>query len=91
MAIILVTYDLKAPGRNYEPVHSYLRSFTHCKQMESLWLLDTTLTTVQIRDALSGLIDRNDTTFVVRLSNGSPWNSWNYACADWLNSPVRNW
>lgn len=31
MAIILVTYDLKQPGRNYTPVHDYLKTFNYCK------------------------------------------------------------
>lgn len=89
MAVLLVTYDLKKPGRNYQPVYDYLRKFVHCKGMESVWLLDTGLTTEQIRDALAGLVDANDKMFVVRLAR--TWNSWNYDCAQWLNDSARNW
>jgi len=31
MAILLVTYDLKNPGRNYEPLHSLLKQYNYCK------------------------------------------------------------
>jgi hypothetical protein len=31
MAVLLATYDLRKPGRNYEPVWAYLRSHSHCK------------------------------------------------------------
>ena len=89
MAVILVTYDLKQPGRDYGPVHEYLRRFTHCKEMESVWLLDTITTVGTIRDDLRQRIDSNDTVFVSRLTGD--WASWNYRCADWLNRPDRRW
>lgn len=89
MAIILVTYDLKQPGRNYAPVHEYLKQFTYCKGLESVWLLDTTVSTEAIRDGLGARVDTNDSIFVVRIQR--TWNSWNYGCADWLNDPRRNW
>ena len=89
MAVILVTYDLKKPGRNYQPVHDYLKTFTYCKGLESVCLLDTAQSTETIRDALTKLVDANDSTFVVRLAH--TWNSWNYTCGDWLNAPGRNW
>lgn len=89
MAIILVTYDLRHPGRNYGPVHEYLKRYTYCKGMESVWLLDTTVSTERIRDDLRALVDSNDRLFVVRLQRR--WNSLNYGCADWLNETARNW
>ncbi len=89
MAIVLVTYDLRSPGRDYTPVHSYLKRYTHCKGLESVWLLDTTVSTERIRDDLNSLIDSNDRTFVVRLHR--QWNSMRYDCANWLNDPARSW
>ena len=88
MAVILVTYDLKKPGRDYGPVHDYLKRFTYCKGLESVWLLDTNITTEAIRDALNNLVDDNDKTFVVRITRD--WAARRYGCADWLNDP-RNW
>ena len=89
MAIILVTYDLKQPGRNYEAVHAYLRGFTNCKGMESVWLLDTTTPCDAIREGVRTRADANDIVFVVRLQR--EWSSWNYGCAAWLNDAARNW
>jgi CRISPR/Cas system-associated endoribonuclease Cas2 len=89
MAIVLVTYDLKKPGQNYTPVHDYLKRFTHCKQMESVWLLDTTTDVQTIREGVRSVADGNDIVFVVKLQRD--WSSWNYACADWLNNAARNW
>jgi hypothetical protein len=89
MAIILVTCDLKQPGRNYSGVHTYLRQFTHCKQMESVWLLDTTVSAETIREGVRMQADSSDTVFVVRLQR--EWSSWNFACAAWLQEASRNW
>jgi len=89
MAVILVTYDLKAPGRNYQGVHDYLKTFTHCKKMESVWLLDTAKTPAVIRDGLKSKIDANDITFVVKITQS--WAASNFGCGDWLNDSARNW
>lgn len=89
MAIVLVTYDLKQPGRSYQPVWDYLKKFAYCKGLESVWLLDTTTPTATIRDNLRALVDANDVIFVVRLTQD--WASFNYYCGDWLNKPERSW
>ena len=89
MPILLVTYDLKKPGRDYAPVHKWLKTFAYCKDLESVWLLDTNWTTEQVRDKLRELVDTNDKIFVVRLQRS--WNSLNFGCGDWLNNASRNW
>ncbi|PTR15259.1 hypothetical protein C8R31_104288 [Nitrosospira sp. Nsp2] len=89
MSIYLVTYDLNAPGRNYDPVHVYLKRFTHCKKLESVWLIETGLPIEEIRDALRRLIDTNDVVLVVRLMKQGA--SVNYPCMTWLNEPSRSW
>jgi hypothetical protein len=89
MAIICVTYDLKAPGRNYQALFNYLEGFVHCKRMESFWLLDTTYDPVTIRDNIRSLIDSNDVLFVAPIVRN--WASLNFECAAWLKEPSRRW
>lgn len=89
MAILLVTYDLKQPGRDYAPVHNFLKQFTNCKDLESVWLLDTQWTAAQVRDALNGLVDGNDKVFVAPIER--TWASRNFTCGNWLNDGSRNW
>ncbi|MCU5784831.1 hypothetical protein MA04_04131 [Alcanivorax balearicus MACL04] len=89
MAIYCVTYDLRAPGRDYNAVFSYLKQFAYCKGMESFWLIDSNLSASRIRDDLKALVDTNDKIFVGRL-NGK-WASFNYGCGDWLNDSKRRW
>lgn len=89
MTVMLVTYDLKQPGRDYAPVHAYLKRFTYCKDLESVWLLDTTATAAAIRDGLTSLIDANDKVFVTPI--GRTWASFNFGCGNWLNDGARTW
>ena len=89
MAVILVACDLTNPGRKYQPLRDYLAGFTCCKDLESVWLLDTTTSTREIRDALKPFLDDKDRTFVVRLQRD--WYSTNLACGDWLKDPKRTW
>jgi hypothetical protein len=89
MAVILVACDLRNAKRKYQPLRDYLAGFTCCKDLESVWLLDTEMTTRQIRDALKPFLDQDDRTLVVRLQRD--WHSTNLACGDWLNHPARTW
>jgi hypothetical protein len=89
MAILLATCDLKQPGRDYTPVHDYLKRFTYCKGLESVWLLDTTTPCQQVRDNLKNLVDANDIVFVAHFMRD--WAASNYNCGDWLNDERRNW
>ncbi|RSU47557.1 hypothetical protein BRX43_13960 [Sphingomonas sp. S-NIH.Pt15_0812] len=90
MSVLLVTYDLKSPGQNYTPVHTYLKSMPgYCKHLESVWLIDTEKTTTQVRNDLMKLVDNNDVIFVVKITQS--WASYNYGCADWLNNGSHTW
>lgn len=89
MSILLVTYDLKAPGRNYQPVHDYFKQFNRCKDLESVYLIETSKTATNVRDEMTPLVDANDKVFVVKITRS--WASRNFGCGNWLNDPARKW
>lgn len=90
MAVILVTYDLMAPGQKYSIIKKYIEdNYTWCKGLESVWLLDTDVPPKKIREDIVNITDSNDKIFVVKITQ--QWSSWNYYCADWLNASERNW
>ena len=89
MAIYIFSYELRRPGKDYTSLYTYLKQFTHCHHQTSTWFLDTTQTSLQIRDGAKGHVDANDTVFVGRLSQD--WGTLNSDCADWLNNPARRW
>ena len=89
LAVLLVSYDLRQPGRDYKPVHDYLRTFEHCKPLESLWLIDTGESTSVVRDSLRRRMDQNDKVLVIKCEH--TWHGSNLGCGEWLNSPLRHW
>lgn len=84
MPCYIVTYDLRAPGRNYEAVYNKLKSYDNwAKITESTWAIVTDERAVQIRDGLAALIDKNDRIFVVKSGVEAAWR--NTRCkSEWL-------
>ncbi|WP_439592385.1 hypothetical protein [Microbacterium sp.] len=76
MTSYLVSYDLRAPGRNYDDLLKYLRSLPYsAKPLESLWLVETTMTAVELRDSLSRLVDKGDGIMVAKTSGEAAWRN----------------
>lgn len=85
MASILITYDLRAPGRNYNELYEGIKalgSWWHC--LDSNWIVSTNLTTVQVRDRLAVYLDGNDKLLVVALAGQGAWVGFDKECSDWL-------
>lgn len=82
--VVLVSYDLRKPGKDYENLYSALRNVGRDKirPLESLWLFDTVLGPQEIFDQIKGHIDSSDRVFVVRLTS-------NYQ--GWLDKSVWDW
>lgn len=75
MKTFLVSYDLKAPGRDYEAVWEYLkRTGIYWHPLGSVWLIVCDLSAGQIRDDLRALVDANDRILVIRV-DGQNWAS----------------
>ena len=90
MAHYIITYDLHNQ-RTYPPVWSLLESWGAVRLLESVWVATTSSSTVQVRDALQGVIDKDDSIAVVELKTGSDW-----ACVrakddgvNWLRKNLR--
>lgn len=71
MNVYLISYDLHSPGQDYEKVHEAIKSInpkSWAKVLESLWLVPSNLSIVQIRDRIANSMDRNDRLFVTEIS-----------------------
>lgn len=75
MSVYIVSYDLRAPGRDYDTLYQRLQTYTHCKALESVWLLDTPRTAAEIRDNLRPVMDGNDLLLVAKLEGQSAWTT----------------
>lgn len=89
--VLLITYDLHNPGRDYNAVAKAIqtaRSYIH--PQGSVWIIDTDLTPADWREKLKQAGDPNDEYFIARLQR--QWASFNMgSAANWLNESSRHW
>lgn len=73
MAVFVLSYDLRQPGRNYEALYQALRRVDGVRVLESVWLIDVAQTAAQVRDAVKSHLDRNDGVLVVEIREFADW------------------
>lgn len=67
MSVLLITYDLKKPGQNYEKVLAYIKSFAWARLSESAYAIETTLDVSSVYNAIRRVMDANDEVYIVPL------------------------
>lgn len=84
MVCYVITYDLKAPGRNYDSLIGAIKTYSKwAKVNESVWAVVTDKNSVQIRDHLASFVDPNDRLFVIKSGVEAAWR--NSICkSEWL-------
>jgi hypothetical protein len=61
----LITYDLKKPARDYSTLFVGIQSFgTYAHVLESVWIIKSDLSALQVRDYLKRYLDGDDKIFV---------------------------
>jgi hypothetical protein len=90
MSVMVVTYDLREPGRNYQPLYDALAKYKRCHALESSWFIDTPQSPSDVRDALCKTVDSGDQVYVMRLHKH--WASCRAEdCTTWLKDDSRTW
>jgi hypothetical protein len=86
MRTLLVGYDLKQPGRDYEPLYAKLRSQSSWwHALDSTWMVRTESTPLALRDELSALVDANDVLLVMDVTNDpAAWRNLPKDASDWI-------
>jgi hypothetical protein len=85
--VLLITYDLRQPGRNYASLHEAIRAVgPWWHYLESAWLVDTNQTAAGVSASLRPHIDQNDGLLIIGVNpnNRDGWlvqEAW-----DWINS-----
>lgn len=86
--LCLVTYDLKSPGKNYEPLYDEIKHLGQAwwHYMESVWLIQTNVGLDECNNRLRQLLDNNDLLLIVNIT-GQPRQGWLPAKAwDWIRT-----
>lgn len=84
--MLLVGYDLNTPGKDYERLIEYLKSFgTWGHHLDSTWLVRRRVTAAQLRDEVRKRVDANDEVLVVAVT-GDPaaWAGFSDKGSKWL-------
>jgi hypothetical protein len=85
LAVQLISYDLRRPGRDYAGLFDAIKElglWWHC--LESVWLVKTSLTSGEIRDMLRPHLHANDALLVAALSGSWATLGLSGDCNDWL-------
>ena len=67
----LVSYDLNKPGKDYSGVHKAIQNASTgswCRPLESVYIIQSTLTAKGVYDRVYPLLDSNDLILVVGLT-----------------------
>jgi hypothetical protein len=76
MTVYAVSYDLRKPGQNYQPLWDRLRQWKAIRALESFWLIEANANSAAaIRDDLRKYIDDNDRLLVAALSGEAAWHN----------------
>lgn len=81
--LVLVSYDLKQPGRDYSAVYDLLKTVPAIRILESLWVLRTSQSVQTWSDRIKSVVDDNDRFFVVDITNDTT--------AGWLAQSSWDW
>lgn len=89
MAKILISYDLHNPGRDYPRITARIKdlSLSWCNPLQSLWIITTNMTEVQVRDDLVNYCDPSSSLYVVNITQAaSAWAGLAPQVSDWLRA-----
>lgn len=87
MKTLLIAYDLNTPGKDYKNLIAKIKELAngYWHHLDSTWLIRTPLTTVQLRDRLTPLMDSTDELLVVDVTgDAAAWAGIAKSGSDWL-------
>ena len=66
--VLVVNYDLRAPGRNYEALWTRLIAWRATRVLKSTWIIKANSTPAALRDDLQRYVDKNDGLLIGSMS-----------------------
>ena len=90
MAVHMISYDLRQPGRNYDALYEAIKSYGAWAHVnESVWCIKTDKTCAQVRDHLAKHIDKNDKLIVAKLAGEAAWIGLEDKVSTWLKEALE--
>lgn len=76
MKSIIIEYDLKNNSSDYKDLYDYIKSFNAWAHItESTWFVKTDSSCVDIRNAISKIVEDSDSIFVAELTGVAAWKN----------------
>ncbi len=72
----LVSYDLNKPGKNYGDLYDAIKAASTgkwCKPLESVYIIESSLSALSIYNKLAPCLDSNDRILVIEVKGQSYW------------------
>lgn len=80
----IISYDLIAPNKDYSELYNAIRNYgTFAHVLDSVWIVNSSSNSSDIRNNLKSYVDSNDQIFVAKLNGESSWMN--------LSNEVSNW
>lgn len=93
MKCYMIGYDLNRPGQNYPGLIAAIKRLsggTWWHNLDSTWIIRSSLTADKIRNALIQHIDAKDELLVAHLSGEAAWYGIHPAGSQWLHNQLPN-
>ena len=86
MRSYIVSYDLRAPGRNYQALYEAIKTqFSGaCPLVESTWLIRSNKDAEGVRNVLMQHMDTNDAVVVFEWSGVAAWSGLRAEISTWI-------
>lgn len=89
MSVYQINYDLRKQ-RDYSSLIERIKSYgTWCHPLESVWIIVTDQTAVQVRDNLRAVMDADDGLLVTRLQGEAAWYGLSNEISQWLKDNLQ--
>lgn len=84
----VIGYDLNRPHQDYKDLIDAIKALASgwWHNLDSTWIVRSTLTAVEIRDELAKHIDRNDEILVAQLTGEAAWRGFDQSGSEWLRN-----
>ncbi len=85
MSAFIISYDLNKPGQDYSSLYEEIKTLgSWWHNLDSTWVVDSSLSAKQIRDRLWAKMDNNDAILVVKSAGEGAWNGFDDSASKWL-------
>lgn len=87
--VILVSYDLKKPNQNYEPLHEAIKKYgAWWHNLESTWIIETDADPKSILHNLAQYIDEDDKLLVIQVVQNWWGKGFTEKAFEWLKGRI---